>query len=92
MNFAVATAISWFSIILTYAIIARILLSWFPIGRQGFIAALLAAFTEPFIGPVRKLINRSPLGQGMMIDFSPMLTLIAVRLISNVLIGLVLSA
>ena len=91
IQFAIATAISWFANILTWLIFLRAILSWFPNGRSGFIFNLVSTFTEPFVSPIRRLLNRSPIGQGMMIDFSPILTLMAIRILAPILIQLVYS-
>jgi len=95
MTLAIALAITWFGNLFTILIIARALLSWFPIRHGGFFATiygLIAAFTEPFVAPVRRLLNRSPLGGGgMMIDFSPMITLILMRLLTTTLANFVAS-
>jgi len=87
MNYAIALAIDWFGNLFMILIIIRALLSWIPASREGgffgFIFGLVGAFTEPFVSPIRRLLNRSPLGGGgMMIDFSPMITLILMRFLT----------
>jgi YggT family protein len=67
---------------LTIAIIVRALLSWFnPAGGSG-LARVLLDITEPILAPIRRILP--PVGG---IDFSPLLALILVQLISNVLIS-----
>lgn len=92
MGLAISQAIMWFANLLTILIFARVILSWFAMSSGGsFLFNIVAAFTEPFIGPIRKIINRSPLGGGM-IDFSPMIALMLIRVLSialaNAVIGL----
>jgi len=87
MTFAIAQAIEWFGNLFFALIIARALMSWLPASREGGLLGgifyFLAIVTEPFVSPVRRLLNRSPLGGGgMMIDFAPMITLILMRLIT----------
>lgn len=53
-----------------FLILIRIVLSWLPIG-QNPITNLIYNLTEPLLYPIRKLIQDSPIGNGMMIDFSP---------------------
>lgn len=59
----------------------RIIMSWFPMGRNNRFMDLLFAFTEPVLAPIRKLVNRSPLGgPGMVLDFSPLIAFILLRI------------
>lgn len=95
MNVAIAMAISWIGTLLFVLIIARALLSWFPISHGGIfgtIFALISSITEPIISPIRRLIQRSPLGGGgMMIDFSPMIAIILIRFLTTFLSNLFMS-
>ena len=53
----------------------RVILTWMPMIRNGSVVSFIFAFTEPMLLPVRKLMDRSPLGgPGMMLDFSPIIT------------------
>ena len=70
--------------ILTYAIFARILLSWLPIDRNSRIVVVLMEITEPILGPLRRVL---PPIAGL--DLSPMAALILIRLAQSVLLGLV---
>ena len=63
-------------------------MSWLPLG-QGPITQLIYSLTEPILGPIRNLIHKSPLGGGMMLDFSPVIALFVMELLKNILIGLV---
>jgi YggT family protein len=89
MNFAIANAVEWLGNLLVILLLARVIMSWIPFSRDGVmgkIFGVLSAFTEPIISPIRRLIQRSPLGGGgMMIDFSPMLAFLAIRLITSLL-------
>jgi len=92
MGVAIANAIVWFGDFLTFVIFARAIMTWLPINRNGMIFTILNGITEPFVGPIRKLISRSPLGgPGMMIDFSPIIALFLIRPITQFLAMLVLS-
>lgn len=60
--------------IIEFLIFVRILLSWLPINRNTPVIRLVYSFTEPILGPIRNLLNKSPLGgPGMMLDFSPII-------------------
>ena len=53
--------------ILTYAIIARAILSWFVRSRQNLIFMILDDITEPLLAPLRRIIPRFG-----MFDLSPL--------------------
>ena len=60
-----------------------------PAFRAGRIADFVFMFTEPFLLPVRRLIDRSPLGgPGMMLDFSPMVVFFFLTLLRSFLLNL----
>ena len=63
----------------TIAIIARILLSYFPISEGGplaGIASFLYAITEPVLGPLRNVLPSVG-----MFDLSPMVVIFVIRLL-----------
>jgi YggT family protein len=70
--------------ILTFAIIARALLSWFPI-RPGnpfyTLLVILDQITEPILAPLRRIIPR--IG---MIDITPIVALILLQVIQQILV------
>ncbi len=70
-------------------IIAYIIMSWIrpTDGLIGDIYRVLGSITEPWLGIFRRFIP--PIG---MIDVSPIVALIALRIIANALIGLVRSS
>lgn len=83
----VASFINILAIVLTFAIIIRALMSWFmPAGGSGA-AALLVDVTEPILAPIRRILP--PLGG---IDFSPLLALILIQVVSSLLVHSVLGA
>ena len=86
-------AISWLSTILCALILIRSILSWFqPRGGGGSLSQMLFTLTEPILAPIRNLIARSPLGgQGMMIDFSPLIAILLIGLVSKLLSMLVVT-
>ncbi|MBI4334038.1 MAG: YggT family protein [Chloroflexi bacterium] len=65
--------------ILTFAIIARALLTWFPIRQDNPIVNLLNVITEPFLAPLRRIIPR--IG---MIDISPLVAILILQLIRTI--------
>ena len=89
IEFLLLRAVSVFFNLLEWLIFARILLSWFPINHNNPISQLIFQLTEPVLGPARRLMDKSPLGGGMMLDFSPIIALILMRLVQTVLINLI---
>lgn len=74
--------------LLTFAIIADVILSWLPIDRYGNpMVRLLNQITAPILEPLRRVIP--PIG---MIDVTPIVALILLQilqaLIHNLIVGL----
>lgn len=71
-------------------ILIRCLLSWLPIDRRNKFVDIVYTLTEPVLGPIRRLFDRSPLGgYGMRIDFSPVIAIILVQLVCSVIIQII---
>jgi len=68
---------------LTWAIIARSLLSWFPIDQGSALYQLLFRVTEPIINPLRRVMPT----MGMM-DLSPMAAIIVLIVLGQFVLGL----
>ena len=65
-----------------FIIIARIVLSWFPVSpgsAMESIDAFLRMLTEPILGPLRRALPPVRLG-GMGLDLSPMIVLFGIEL------------
>ncbi len=58
----------------SYALIAYILMSWFPNARESSIGQFLARICEPYLEPFRRFIP--PLG---MIDISPIVAILVLN-------------
>lgn len=71
-----------------FAIFIRVILSWLPISRENSLIRILYQLTEPILGPIRGLIERSAFGRNMMVDFSPVIAFILIDVIKNVLANL----
>ncbi len=68
---------------LTWAIVARSLLSWFPIDQSSPLYQLLFRVTEPIIEPLRRVMPST----GMM-DLSPMAAIILLIVMGQLVSGL----
>ncbi len=80
-QFTVLHAVTWLLQILSFAIIARALLSWFSPGMSNPIARLLVEVTEPILGPLRRVI---PLIG--MIDITPIVALFLLQILQQWLV------
>lgn len=69
--------------VISLAIIARALISWFPISPYHPAVNILQQITEPIIAPVRRYL---PPTSGM--DLSPLVTLILLQVLERILLGL----
>ncbi len=77
---APASAICLLATLLSVAIIARALLSWFNLDPSSPLVQALNAITEPILDPIRRIMPR--LG---MIDLSPLVAIILLQVIGSVL-------
>lgn len=68
--------------ILTWAIIIRALVTWFPISPDNPIIRILDEVTEPIMAPLRRIVPR--LG---MIDITPIVALLLLQLLDQILVS-----
>ncbi len=66
--------------VLTFAVLARALMSWFRPSPDNPLVQFLVAVTEPILAPLRRIIPR--IG---MIDITPMVAIILLQVIGGVL-------
>ncbi len=57
--------------ILTFAILIRVILSWFPIGPNNPFYTIVYQITEPILGPLRRIIPRAGV-----LDFTPLVAIL----------------
>jgi YggT family protein len=70
-----------------YVLMARIILSWFPIGPDSpfrGVVRVLAAVTDPVLTPLRKLLPPLTVG-GMGIDLSPIIVCVVLLIVLQIL-------
>ena len=67
MNDQIALIFTTFLYVLLFAIIARSLISWFPLDPRNQFVRVLHQVTEPLLDPVRRILPRTG-----MIDLSAM--------------------
>lgn len=72
------------TMVLTFAIIARAILSWFPDMQNSSLGRLLYNFTEPILAPFRQVI---PMVGSF--DISPIVAILVIQIIGSVLASVV---
>ena len=81
----VAVTLIW---VLQAAMFVRAIMSWIPGLDENKFGDFLYAVTEPFIVPVRALLERLPFFQGLPFDMSFLFTYLLLSLLSMLLGGL----
>ncbi|MBN2557725.1 MAG: YggT family protein [Clostridia bacterium] len=71
--------------VVSYMLIARVLLSWFPQVRQSKFFAILFQLTEPLLMPIRKLLSRTKAGE-MPIDLSVIIAYLIIAVIQMIIV------
>ena len=66
--------------VLSLAIIARVILSWFSPRPTNRLAIILYQVTEPLLAPLRRIIPRAG-----MLDFTPLVAIILLQLIARLI-------
>ncbi len=67
---------------LGFAIVARSILTWFPIDRSGPVFQAIAAITDPVLDPLRRVIP--PIG---VVDLTPLIATLPLLYIGQALIA-----
>jgi len=70
----------------SFVLLARVLISWFQVDPHNPIVRVLYQLTEPLLAPIRRLLPST----GMM-DFSPIIAFIVIRLAEEVVVSLLFS-
>ena len=71
-----------FAFVLTWAIIIRALLSWFSISGAQPVFRLLVEITEPVLAPIRRVLPTAG-----MLDFSPLVALLLINVVSAIVLS-----
>lgn len=82
-------SVDMFFEVIYFLIIVRIIMSWIAPNGGGVIGALVFRLTEPILGPIRSMIDRSPIGGGMILDFTPVIALFALNVLKMIFFALI---
>ena len=69
------------------AIFVRIVLSWFPLDPNGFmatVAGFLYMLTDPVLAPLRRMLPAVRIGS-VALDLSPIVVIIGVQILTGIL-------
>lgn len=69
--------------ILTIAIFARAIISWFPVPKDNVVVDLIVQITDPVLEPLRRIIPTTGY-----IDFTPLIAIFLLQMVGNVAAGL----
>ena len=64
-----------------YAILARVLISWFPLSKSTF-SIIIYQITEPLLSPIRNLMPQN----NFRVDFSPIILFIILNFLKSKLL------
>lgn len=78
--YIIGTALRYLFDILSWAIVIRAILTWFPNGG-GQLYHILASITDPIEAPIRSVMGKYMNGP---IDFSPMIAILVLMLLERV--------
>jgi YggT family protein len=74
------TFLNIFLWVLSLAIIARAIFSWFDPAGRTIVARILNDITEPIVRPIRRIMPQTG-----MVDFSPLVALLLIYLLQYIL-------
>ena len=69
-----------------FILLARVLVSWFPVDQYNPIVKVLHQLTEPLLAPIRRVLPQTGA-----IDFSPIVAFVVIVLAQRIVIGLLQS-
>lgn len=84
--YVLSSVVSMLIGIILFLMLVRALLSWFPLlDEDSTVAELLFITTEPFVLPVRALLDRFEVIRSLPIDISYMITMLLLGILRTIL-------
>ena len=83
--YIIAKTVSVILSVVSYAMIARMLLPWFVDPMESRLYAIVSLVTEPFVAPVRAVLVMLNIGQDSPIDWSFSIAYILIWLLQGIL-------
>ena len=81
------SVLTWLLEVYLVILFGRVVLSWFPLSPDGFMAGIARVFyalTEPVLAPLRAVLPPVQMG-GMGLDLSPMIVFFVIILLLQIL-------
>lgn len=75
---ALALFLSYLAHILTFAILGRAILSWFPVTPRNPLVVLIYQITEPVLAPLRRIVPRVGL-----FDITPIVAILLLQFLAQ---------
>jgi len=82
---ALITIVDYAFTLYSIILLARVLISWFPVDPYNPIVRVLHQLTEPLLAPIRRLLPQTGA-----IDLSPLIGFVVIILAQRIVIGLLL--
>ncbi len=79
-----ATFINIFVEVMSFALLARVILSWVPQAAHSKPAQIIRDATDPFLKPLKRMLP--PMG---MMDLSPLIAYFLIEVVRNILLYLI---
>jgi len=80
----ILTALYWLLNVISTLLLIRAICSWFPQIRQSRFYDVLFQLTEPILHPIRVILRKLNIGNGMF-DFSIIVAYIIIMLLQNLI-------
>ena len=84
--YVIVTTLRYLVIAMQVLLMVRAILSWLPLDEDNPIEQIVYLLTEPIVFPIRALLERFGLFQGLPIDFSNLFAFLLLSLIEMFLI------
>lgn len=79
------TAVYYLVELLSILIVVRALVSWLPLSEDNKFNSFLVLMTEPIMDPIRRLLYKFEFTRELPVDFSPIVAIILLGIISSIL-------
>lgn len=79
------TSIYYLVELLSILIVVRALVSWLPLSEDNKFNNFLVIMTEPIMDPIRRLLYKFEFARELPVDFSPIVAIILLGIISSLL-------
>ena len=71
--------------VMEYVLLARVILSWLPIQSDNRLVQMIYQLTEPILAPIRNIIEKSPVGNNTILDFSPLIAFLIIEFVRRII-------